>query len=278
MRLLGVPPDRQLVISLIAKAMSSWDNLRAPKGYLDMPKIRPQNIPAVPGQTAQDRQAELERRRAEYDMKQREAFLRDGPEGRQRKLEQAKFLVKEGKDANSNAPNANNRNVSQARRDSHRPGTAGSSGRGRSYTQARNRSEIENSRKEVRRQRRPQSAAPVLGSRPVNFAGRDGWVAKPKYETRTEMIAARNEELLPHHSFDVDGDGCISQEDYRLSKKFDENKDGMLQHDERIELRKAMVASTVNRFRELQAAGQVSLQIHAIYTRFSLGRGLAILG
>lgn len=251
--------------------MSSWDNLRAPKGYLDMPKIRPQNVPAVPGQTAQDRQAELERRRAEYDMKQREAFLRDGPEARQLKLEQAKFLVKESKDVRGNASkNSRNRNASQARLDSHRPGTAGSSSRGRSYAQARNRSEIENSRKEVRRQRRPQSAASVLGSRPVNFAGRDGWVAKPKYETRTEMIAARNKELLPHHSFDVDGDGCISQEDYRLSKKFDENKDGMLQHDEQIELRKAMVASTVNRFRELQAAGQVF--IHAQHIFFHMSR------
>lgn len=44
----------------------------------------------------------------------------------------------------------------------------------------------------------------------------------------------------------------------RLANQFDTNKDGVLQGDEALLLRKEMVASTVNRFRELQAAGQVT--------------------
>ena len=53
--------------------------------------------------------------------------------------------------------------------------------------------------------------------------------------------------MLPHPSFDVDGDGVVSQKDYRLARRFDTNNDGVLQRDERDLLRKKMVADTMGK-------------------------------
>lgn len=47
---------------------------------------------------------------------------------------------------------------------------------------------------------------------PKSNEGRDGWVKDPKFDTRTKLTEYRRLSNLPHHSFDVDGDGVVSQE------------------------------------------------------------------
>lgn len=38
---------------------------------------------------------------------------------------------------------------------------------------------------------------------------------------------------MPNLSYDVDGDGMVSQIDYYLAKKYDADKDGILQENEK---------------------------------------------
>jgi hypothetical protein len=81
--------------------------------------------------------------------------------------------------------------------------------------------------------------------------GRDGWVAAPKIATRTTLYDERRRRNLPDMSFDVDGDGFVSQEDFRMSSLFDDNNDKVLQDDERHELRKKLVQGTVDTYMKL---------------------------
>jgi Ca2+-binding EF-hand superfamily protein len=81
--------------------------------------------------------------------------------------------------------------------------------------------------------------------------GRDGHHMSPQYKTRTELFDDRRRSNLPDPTFDVDGDGVVSQEDFRSSNKFDFNKDGELQEDERHDLRKELVKQTVDRYMSL---------------------------
>ena len=52
-------------------------------------------------------------------------------------------------------------------------------------------------------------------------------------------------------TFDVDGDGVVSQEDFYTSNRFDENCDGVIQEDEQHDLRKQLVQDTIDRYMEL---------------------------
>lgn len=40
-------------------------------------------------------------------------------------------------------------------------------------------------------------------------------------KTRTELMQRVRAAAIPHASYDLDGDGYVSQEDYRLAKRFD---------------------------------------------------------
>mmetsp|Transcript_12890 Transcript_12890/g.19381 ORF Transcript_12890/g.19381 Transcript_12890/m.19381 type:complete len:345 (+) Transcript_12890:113-1147(+) len=50
----------------------------------------------------------------------------------------------------------------------------------------------------------------------------------PPSKTRSEMLRKRRENCVPHASFDIDGDGWVSQEDYRLAKRFDFDGNGVI--------------------------------------------------
>ena len=67
----------------------------------------------------------------------------------------------------------------------------------------------------------------------------------------TELKEARKQEMKPHSTFDVDGDGVVSSTDFYLSNRFDENGDGVLDDEERHELRRRMVDETVSKYRKL---------------------------
>lgn len=62
-----------------------------------------------------------------------------------------------------------------------------------------------------------------------------GW-ARPgtvkNVKTRQDLLNRRQRESVPHQTFDLDGDGQVSQRDYFLAKQFDKDKDGKLNSDE----------------------------------------------
>jgi|EP01049_Picozoa_sp_SAG25_P004671 hypothetical protein len=60
------------------------------------------------------------------------------------------------------------------------------------------------------------------------------------------MQRARKLALEPDSTFDIDGDGCVSNEDFKRASLFDVNKDGVLQSDEQRSLRREMVKDTIN--------------------------------
>ena len=55
----------------------------------------------------------------------------------------------------------------------------------------------------------------------------------PRSRTRTELMARIKLSGEPHPSYDLDNDGYVSQEDYRLAKRFDFDGNGVLDPAER---------------------------------------------
>ncbi len=55
----------------------------------------------------------------------------------------------------------------------------------------------------------------------------------PPSKTRSELIKKIRVTSAPHPSYDLDMDGYVSQEDYRLAKRFDFDGNGVLDPDER---------------------------------------------
>mmetsp|Transcript_59448 Transcript_59448/g.140549 ORF Transcript_59448/g.140549 Transcript_59448/m.140549 type:complete len:702 (-) Transcript_59448:148-2253(-) len=60
-----------------------------------------------------------------------------------------------------------------------------------------------------------------------------GWDLAPKQKTLTELVAMRRKAFIPDISFDLDGDGIVSREDWTASIKADRDKDGRLNTAER---------------------------------------------
>eukprot|EP01032_Pedospumella_encystans_P007996 gene7996-9531_t len=55
----------------------------------------------------------------------------------------------------------------------------------------------------------------------------------PRSKTRTELMKRIKLSAAPHPSYDLDMDGYVSQQDYRLAKRFDFDGNGVLDADER---------------------------------------------
>jgi Ca2+-binding EF-hand superfamily protein len=132
-----------------------------------------------------------------------------------------------------------------------------------SYAAARSRAEREEARSQRLTARSSRSGTARSGysrssaaasRRKSSWEGREGWVLNPRFESRSQMLKFRRSSMLPHHTFDVDGDGVVSSEDFALAQAFDINKDGMLQDDERHELRKEMVNKLITKYRRLPHA------------------------
>lgn len=62
----------------------------------------------------------------------------------------------------------------------------------------------------------------------------------PRHKLQSELRAARKCNNIPHTSFDLDGDGCVSPLDLKYSKAFDVNADGLLSKPEMAVLRLEM--------------------------------------
>lgn len=82
-------------------------------------------------------------------------------------------------------------------------------------------------------------------------AGARGWNENPKYRTSGEMWHDRWETMQPHASFDVDGDGVVSNLDYYLAKQFDRDHNGMLDDEEKIEMRKVLTKKGTQAFQAM---------------------------
>lgn len=59
------------------------------------------------------------------------------------------------------------------------------------------------------------------------------WTQAVPHATRSSLRAERRVNLRPHSSFDVDGDGFVSQDDYRIAKQHDVDRNGTLSEKER---------------------------------------------
>jgi len=60
-----------------------------------------------------------------------------------------------------------------------------------------------------------------------------GWDNKPAITSRAELMAKRRSAMIPDNTFDLDGDGCVSKEDYTISLRNDKDRDGRLNTAER---------------------------------------------
>eukprot|EP01051_Picozoa_sp_SAG22_P008446 SAG22_NODE_642_length_8224_cov_21.479508_3_plen_319_part_00 len=79
--------------------------------------------------------------------------------------------------------------------------------------------------------------------------------ASPRSSTLTALKARRSQEDKPHPSMDIDGDGTISQADFKLGHKFDADGNGILDAEEKSTLQRVMAKEKVgNIMRMLTAA------------------------
>ena len=80
----------------------------------------------------------------------------------------------------------------------------------------------------------------MMEANPKFFPGRRHppsleYVDHPRYPTRTSLLEARRRRLRPDVSFDVDGDGSVGVEDYVLASFMDDDKNGFLTEDEKLQ-------------------------------------------
>lgn len=60
------------------------------------------------------------------------------------------------------------------------------------------------------------------------------WSAEPPHAVVGDLRESRRKERIPHSSFDIDGDGIVSQLDYFYATQFDKDRDGKLNSEVRV--------------------------------------------
>ena len=68
---------------------------------------------------------------------------------------------------------------------------------------------------------------------PSDEATRFGFREKPDHKTTSELVRRRKEALVPHSSYDLDGDGVVAPRDYFIAKMFDKGNKHALSAEER---------------------------------------------
>ena len=87
--------------------------------------------------------------------------------------------------------------------------------------------------------------------------GREGWLKRPRFKTRSELKKFHAENLMPDQTYDVDGDGQVSAEDLALAAKYDTNRDGLLQPEELRELRLGVISQALDDINRRVKSGQM---------------------
>lgn len=78
---------------------------------------------------------------------------------------------------------------------------------------------------------------------------KDPWENNVKIKTRDELMKTRKEEMKPDPSYDLDGDGHVGNLDLFVSKRFDLDRDGKLNKQERENAEKALKEGYLNNFK-----------------------------
>lgn len=69
-----------------------------------------------------------------------------------------------------------------------------------------------------------------------------GWATKPGEAkmTRTTLLERRKNEVKADPSYDLTGDGTVGAREFFVARRFDSNKDGVLEDEERLECLQAL--------------------------------------
>ena len=86
--------------------------------------------------------------------------------------------------------------------------------------------------------------------------------------TKRELEAKRRQEKEPDKTFDLDGDGAVSQKDYFLAKQFDQDKDGKLNEKELASAKQALKEGYSSRFLFGLEAGANRLSYNSLLPGF----------
>lgn len=79
----------------------------------------------------------------------------------------------------------------------------------------------------------------------------------PPSRLRSELLRMRRRCNEAHMSFDIDGDGDVSQDDYALAKKYDDNGNGILEAHEQVVAREGIAKEFFRRHdRDVHLYGQ----------------------
>ena len=84
------------------------------------------------------------------------------------------------------------------------------------------------------------------------------YTASPRIYTNTELRIARRERDKPHPSMDVDGDGTVSQFDFKLANQFDADGNRILDEKETAKLRAMMAKKNVEDIAKMMSAARKS--------------------
>jgi Ca2+-binding EF-hand superfamily protein len=97
----------------------------------------------------------------------------------------------------------------------------------------------------------------------------DGWVERPKHASGGSLWLSRWSSAQPHPSFDIDGDGVVSNEDLLIAREFDMDGNGVLDSDERRTLRRSLAKTGLETYYSLphgppmpKVAKQPSTSLH----------------
>jgi len=74
------------------------------------------------------------------------------------------------------------------------------------------------------------------------------WMEDPRVRTRSELQKVRRQSMIPHESYDIDGDGVVSQKDLFLAKHFDVGGKDYLTDTERARCAKTMSEGFADKF------------------------------
>lgn len=74
------------------------------------------------------------------------------------------------------------------------------------------------------------------------------WLHSAETKTRSELIKKRKQEFIPDITYDIDGDGFVDHKDMAIAKMFDKNKDGVLDDDEKAEMKKAISSGIMEKY------------------------------